>query len=73
MPDVLGLSGEGDVVVDELTPCNQQDCHCVVVETLVLINNHHHQEQKIDVDVNILMNIKFIDNNDGKDAGILCR
>ena len=38
MPDVLGLSGEGDVVVDELAPGNEEDCHRVVVETLVLVN-----------------------------------
>ena len=37
MPDVLGLSGESDVVVDELTPGNEEDCHRVVVETLVLV------------------------------------
>ena len=37
MPDVLGLSSEGDVVVDELAPGNEEDCHCVVVETLVLM------------------------------------
>ena len=36
MPDVLGLSGESDVVVDELTPGNEEDCHRMVVETLVL-------------------------------------
>ena len=37
MPDVLGLSGESDVVVDELTPGDEEDCHRVVVETLVLV------------------------------------
>ena len=37
MPDVLGLSSESDVVVDELTPGNEEDCHRVVVETLVLV------------------------------------
>ena len=38
VPDVLGLSSESDVVVDELPPGNEEDCHCVVVETLVLVN-----------------------------------
>ena len=37
VPDVLGLSGEGDVVVDELAPGDQEDRHSVVVEALVLI------------------------------------
>ena len=37
VPDVLGLSGEGDVVVDELSPGDQEDRHSVVVEALVLI------------------------------------
>ena len=32
----LGLAGEGDVVVDELTPGYQQDGDCVVVEPIVL-------------------------------------
>ena len=36
MPDVLGLSSESDVVVDELTPGNEEDRHRVIVETLVL-------------------------------------
>ena len=27
-----------------------QDCHCVV-----LLNNHHHQEQKVHVDVRLLI------------------
>ena len=34
---VLGLGGEGDVVVDELAPGDQEDRHSVVVEALVLI------------------------------------
>ena len=37
VPDVLGLSSESDVVVDELPPGNEEDCHRVVVETLVLV------------------------------------
>ena len=37
VPDVLGLRGEGDVVVDELAPRDQEDRHSVVVEALVLI------------------------------------
>ena len=37
MPYILGLSSESDVVVDELTPGNKEDRHCVVVETLVLV------------------------------------
>ena len=36
VPYILGLSSESDVVVDELTPGNEEDRHCVVVETLVL-------------------------------------
>ena len=35
---VLGLGGEGDVVVDELPPGHQQDRHSVVVEPFVLDN-----------------------------------
>ena len=35
---VLGLGGEGDVVVDELAPGDQHDGDGVVVETLVLMN-----------------------------------
>ena len=37
VPDVLCLSSESDVVVDKLTPGNEEDRHCVVVETLVLV------------------------------------
>ena len=36
MPDVLGLGSEGDVVVNELAPGNEEDRHRVVVEPFVL-------------------------------------
>ena len=42
VPDVLGLSGEGDVVVDELAPGDEHDGDGVVVETLVLMNRAGH-------------------------------
>ena len=35
-PDVLCLSSESDVVVDELAPSNEEDCHRMVVEPFVL-------------------------------------
>jgi hypothetical protein len=34
---VLCLCSEGDVMVDELSPGNQEDCHSVVMEALVLM------------------------------------
>ena len=36
VPDVLGLCSQGDVVVNELSPGNQQDRDSVVMESLVL-------------------------------------
>ena len=52
VPDVLGLSCEGDVVVDELAPGHKEDCHRVVVEALVLVNimmRMEHLEQYEDI------------------------
>ena len=49
MPDVLGLSCEGDVVVDELAPGNKEDCHRVVVEALVLGKMMMRMEQCEDI------------------------
>ena len=49
MPDVLGLSCEGDVVVDELAPGHKEDCHRVVVEALVLVNMMMRMEQYEDI------------------------
>ena len=37
-PGVLGLGGQGDVVVNELTPGHQQDGDGVVVESLVFVH-----------------------------------
>ena len=48
VPDVLGLSSESDVVVDELTPGNEEDCHRVVVETLVLVKIMKRSRKEID-------------------------
>ena len=42
MPDVLGLSCEGDVVVDELAPGDEHDGDGVVVEALVLMHRAGH-------------------------------
>ena len=39
---VLGLGGEGDVVVDELAPGDQHDGDGVVVEALVLMHRAGH-------------------------------
>ena len=40
----LGLAGEGDVVVDELTPGYQQDGDSMVVPALILQGNSVHRE-----------------------------
>ena len=58
MPDVLGFSCEGDVVVDELAPGHKEDCHRVVVETLVLVKIV--KRSKISVSIEM----KLIDNSD---------
>ena len=49
MPDVLGLSCKGDVVVDELAPGHKEDCHRVVVEALVLVKMMVRMEQCEDI------------------------